>query len=423
MAITQKGLIDEIIERQKKEPEVVLKERAERFEQSVELKKPDRVPVMVFTCGHVFAKWYKLSEVYFNYDLLKDAAIKFVERFPVDIFITAPAAEGFIFSLALSEAPDVAPLVRFLSGPMHNLLKDRYTRWPGVELPSHLPFQFLGGEYMKPDEYKKLTEAPVDFINSTILPRACENLGTPGTKRYSATIARLALEGAKFINALGAINASLAKLGIPPVPVTFAYSPLDIIGDFLRHPTGAMIDIRRYPDDVKASTERLVEPVLKVALALKPAGAKYTFIPLHLNEMLPPKLYNEFYWPYLKKVILELYNNGIKSFILFEGDHTPHLDTILELPKGWGIGVFERVDILKVWSKLKGHTCVAGGIPTSLLVGGTPEKIEDHVRKLLEEVRGEGGFVLAPGVAEVDPATPDANLRAMINAVLKYGKY
>ncbi|MEM1645310.1 MAG: hypothetical protein QXZ41_07945 [Ignisphaera sp.] len=79
------------------------------------------------------------------------------------------------------------------------------------------------------------------------------------------------------------------------LPVTFAYSPLDVVGDFLRHPTGAMLDIRRYPDGIKTVAKRLIEPILKVALALKPVGAKYTFIPLHLNEMLPPKIYNEFY--------------------------------------------------------------------------------------------------------------------------------
>ncbi|MEM0100199.1 MAG: uroporphyrinogen decarboxylase family protein [Desulfurococcaceae archaeon] len=413
--------VDLMKERQKKEPEVVLKERAERFEKAVELKKPDRVPLMIFTCGHVFAKWYRLSDVFFNYDTLREAVVKFVEDFPVDILITAPAAEGFILSLALSEAPDVAPLVRFLSGPMHDVLKDKYTRWPGRELPSNFTFQFLGGEFMKPEEYGKLIEDPVDFVNNVVLPRACEKLGAPGTKQYSATMARLALEGLRFINALGSINASIAKLGMPSLPITFAYAPLDIIGDFLRHPTGAMIDIRRRPSDVKAATERLVEPILKVAFALKPAGAKYAFIPLHLNEMLSPKLYNEFYWPHLRRIIVELYNNGIKSFILFEGDHTPHLETILELPKGWGIGVFERADIRKVKEVLGGHTCIAGGIPTSLLIGGTPEKIEEYVKKLIEDVGKDGGFILAPGVAEVDPSTPEANIRSLINAVLKYG--
>jgi len=85
-----------------------------------------------------------------------------------------------------------------------------------------------------------------------------------------------------------------------------------------------MLDLRRYPNDIKAATEALVEPIIKVALALKPVGANIAFIPLHLNEMLSPKMHDEFYWPTLKKVIVELYNQGIKSLVFFEGDYTIH---------------------------------------------------------------------------------------------------
>ena len=48
---------------------------------------------------------------------------------------------------------------------------------------------------------------------------------------------------------------------------------------------------------------------------------------------------------------------------------------------------------------------------------------QPYVKKLVEEIGPEGGLILAPGTAEIDPASPDANLRALINAVLKYGTY
>jgi uroporphyrinogen-III decarboxylase len=99
------------------------------------------------------------------------------------------------------------------------------------------------------------------------------------------------------------------------------------------------------------------------------------------------------------------------------------LDTILELPKGWGIGWFERANINRVWDKLAGHTTVMGGVPTSLISKGTPEKIEEYVKNLLNDVKPEGGFIIAPTVMDIPKETPPVNLRAFINAVEKYGRY
>ncbi|MEM4542178.1 MAG: uroporphyrinogen decarboxylase family protein, partial [Desulfurococcaceae archaeon] len=102
----------------------------------------------------------------------------------------------------------------------------------------------------------------------------------------------------------------------------------------------------------------------------------------------------------------------------------PHVDTILELPKGWGIAWFERPrDFVKnVWDKLKGHTAVAGGIPPSLFYQ-SPEKVEEYVKNILQKIKPEGGFMIAPGVAELPADVNPASVKAYINAVLKYGSY
>jgi len=63
-----------------------------------------------------------------------------------------------------------------------------------------------------------------------------------------------------------------------------------------------------------------------------------------------------------------------------------------------------------------------GGVPVSLLTGGTPEKIEEYIKNLLSQIKPEGGFILAPGINEL-PHVPIENVRAYINAVLKYGVY
>lgn len=409
-----------------KTPEEIMKEKAERFSKALELKEPDRVPLAFLTCfGEFMAKYYGITieEFLFDYEKTRKAAVKFASDFPHDALMVIPGAEGFIFSVAFSNYPDIAPLVRFLTGPMHDILGDKYTKWSGRELPNNIPFQFIGGEFMSINEYDKFIEDPIKFIIETILPRTCKNLEIHGSQQAMATLVRLGVEALKFGGFLGALGNDLAKIGYPSLSVTFSYCPLDFIGDFLRKPTGALIDIRRVPDKVKVACEALVKPILNVALALKPIGANLAFIPLHLNEYLSPKLYNEFYWPYLKKIIIESYNNGIKSFVFFEGYHDAHLETILELPKGWGVAYFEKTDIRKAKKILEGHSCVMGGLPIPLMIGSTPEKIEEYIKELLKDVMPGGGFILAPGVGEIPGETPIENIKAIINAIEKYGKY
>jgi len=200
-------------------------------------------------------------------------------------------------------------------------------------------------------------------------------------------------------------------VGYPAFPMGWGYAPLDLIGDFLRGVRNVVLDIRRYPDKVKKATEALLEPLMNYALSCKSMGAKYAMFPLHLNEYLSPKLYNEFYWPTLKAIILRLYDEGIKSMVF----------SILELPKGWGIAYFEKTDVVTAKKVLQGHTCVMGGIPLGLAVGGTPAEIQEYIKNLLEQVKPGGGFILAPGVATAPADTPPENLTAIIEAVEKYG--
>jgi hypothetical protein len=419
--------IDVFIERQQKEPEELAKERLDIIVKSVELKVPMRVPISGVG-GDVVAHFCGITWYDWCYDLQKaKSIINFVKEYPQD-FRSASAPyglEGFIFSLAFADFPEISNSLRFLTGPLHDLFKDKWTKWPGRELDKDMHPQFIGGEFMKQDEYKQLIDDPVKFINEVILPRVCLGLGTPGSSKWNGTLIRVGQTIERNSGLLAPILQEISNLGYPPILMTPSYTPADFIGDFLRYPTGAMLDMRSKPEDFKAACEALVEPILKVAEAVPPAPPlTFSFIPCHLNEMLSPKLYREFYWPTQKRVILELVKKGYKMFIFYEGDHTPHIDTLLELPKGWGVAYFEKARnfVKDVWEKLKGHTCVMGGLPTNLLIGGTPEKIDEYVKNLLRQTRSEGGFIISPGVSELPKETPLQNIRAYINAALKYGR-
>lgn len=404
-----------------KSPKELAEERLARFEAAANLEEPDRVPLWGVS-GDIIPAYYGITQYEFNYDYEKaiKAIEKFIKDFPFDFSMAGLSGlEGRIFSIAFSEFPDLSVSLGMISGPMHDILQDKYYRYPGREIEENASPQFIGGTFMEADEYDKLIEDPVGFISDTILKRVCRNLATP--RQSMAALVRLGIEIKKSGDFVAEVGRISAQLGFPAIALGWGYAPLDIIGDFLRGIETVVLDLRRYPEKVKKATEALVEPVINYALTSKMIGAKYAFFPLHLNEYLSPKLYNEFYWPYLKKVILRLLDEGIKSFIFFEGQHEAHLKTILELPRGWGIAYFEKTDIIKAKKLLQGHTCVMGGIPMGLVTGGTPEEIQEYIKRLLEEVKPGGGFILAPGVSTAPADTPLENISAIIEAVEKYG--
>lgn len=404
-----------------KSPKELAEERLARFEAAANLEEPDKVPLWGLS-GDIIPAYYGITQYEFNYDYEKAvrAIEKFIKDFPFDFSMAGLSGlEGRIFSIAFSEFPDLSVNLGMISGPMHDILGDKYYRFPGREIEENASPQFIGGTFMEADEYDKLIEDPVGFISETVLKRVCRNLATP--RQAMATWVRLGMEIKRSAYFAGEIGRVSAQLGFPALPLGWGYAPLDIIGDFLRGIETVVLDIHRYPEKVKKATEALVEPIINYALTSKMIGAKYAFFPLHLNEYLSPKLYNEFYWPYLKKIILRLLDEGIKSFLFFEGQHEAHLETILELPKGWGIAYFEKTDIIKAKKLLQGHTCVMGGIPMGIVTGGTPAEIQEYIKKLLEEVKPGGGFILAPGVGTAPADTPLKNISAVIEAVEKYG--
>ena len=145
------------------------------------------------------------------------------------------------------------------------------------------------------------------------------------------------------------------------------------------------------------------------------------FIPLHLNEYFSPKQYNEFYWPTLKQVALNLIDLGLVPLIFYEGYHDVHLETILELPKGKTISKFEKTDLKKAKEVIGDHSCIVGGPPTSLFLT-TPTKVDAYIKRLLEDVKQGGGFILSPAISIPAIAKPE-NVHALKNAIEKYGAY
>jgi uroporphyrinogen-III decarboxylase len=145
--------------------------------------------------------------------------------------------------------------------------------------------------------------------------------------------------------------------------------------------------------------------------------------PLHkgADGWMSDKQFEKFYWPSLKKVINALVEEGILPILFAEGSYETRLDSVNEFAKGSVAWLFDKTDMAKAKKVLGDRCCIAGNVPSSLMLAGTPRSVKEYCRKLIETCGKGGGYILAGG-AQVDNGKL-ANIRAMLDAAKEYGVY
>jgi uroporphyrinogen-III decarboxylase len=107
----------------------------------------------------------------------------------------------------------------------------------------------------------------------------------------------------------------------------------------------------------------------------------------------------------------------------YEGDYTPRLEYLKELPKGKTIAWLDKTDIFKAKEEIGDRICLKGNIPASLFIAGTPAQMEEYCKKLIDIVGEGGGFIMDGALSGIPDEAKPENVRAMTEAVFKYGVY
>jgi len=413
-----------------KTPEELYRERVKRIEDAIQLKTPDRVPFTPF-CTFFPAKYAGISYQEAMYDL--DKTEKAIEKFTLD------------FQPDL--CPDTFRIVSWAS--TLEALGYKQLIWPGHGLGPNTTYQFVEGEYMKAEEYDDFLLDPTGFLLSVIFPRIygslkplknlssipaayytravpfIASLGTTEMTVATGSILKAASEAQMVMKQGAAFAKKMADLGFPPHFGSGIYAPFDYIGDFLRGTKGIMLDMYRCPDKLLEVLDKvcklLISPALKVP---KLPGVHMVFIPLHkgLDGFMSQDQFKAFFWPTLKRIMLDLIESGYTPCPLWEGRCDSRLEIIADMPKGKAVYWFEQTDLIKAKEVLGDHICIRGNVPASLLNVGTPDQVRDYCRRLIEVVGRGGGFILDGAAGIPDEAKPE-NVRAMADAVTQYGLY
>jgi hypothetical protein len=417
-------LLKEQIERRTgKTVDLLYEERAKRVQDAIELREPDRVPVMVLVEPHDYAGIPKTAAFY-DPITLKRTMRKMVVDLEPDM-----GEPGFPSCGAAMTELDVQNCV-----------------WPGGPKPADYEYQFLEGEYMKEDEYDMFLNDPSGFMIRRYLPRVYKALmplaklppldgifmGFEHLTPFFASpeflqMAKHLAESGRLVNEfrrnVGDAHEDLARLGFPPfarfAPGGVGGAPFDTVTSFLRGMKGSMLDMYRRPDKLLRACEVILERRIANAIPADPAAKDYpprVAMPLWRGDpaFMSEDQFKKFYWPGLKK---SLQTHVPVPF--FEAPFGDRLECLLELPGGKILASIEAADTVRAKEILGGHTSLLVRCPNSCKLWSI-RQLESFIKDLIDKCGRDGGLII---VVKMPDKVRIEDMQAMLKTIKEYGKY
>lgn len=404
-------------------------ERQKRINDATDLKVPDRVPISC-PIGYFAAKYAGIpnSAAYYDFDAWYNANEKTLWDFRPDTF-------GPIY---------------FKSGKAMEILNPKAHRWPGYNCDPNVGHQWVEYESLKADEYDLYMQDATDYLmrrhlsylsdnlkGLSKLPQLCalgqgpvpeqimaEAVAEPEVEKAIMTLLKAGREFRKTRRQQTKFQKLLESYGYFNTFSAAALPPYDIISHSLRGMEGTMFDMFRQPDKLIELCEFILKKTLET-IELNPDenGRIGVFMTntRGSDDFISNKQFDTFYWPTFKKLVVELCKRGGTPRIFLEGNFDSRIEYLLEFPKGQFVARFDTSDIFRAKEILKGHCCIEGNIPSSLLQVGTKDDVIAYCKKLIDVVGKDGGYILSPrsSIEEVKPE----NLKAMIEFTKEYGVY
>lgn len=367
----------------------------QRVQASIDLTPVDRVPVIplqpiYFACRH---SGMTMGDMRRDMERARRANVEVCEQLGRYDGMAFPGI-GFCFP------PRISAIV---STPV-------YLR-PGAELAEDSPLQYAEEKILEIDDYKLIAELG--------WRRYAEKYYTKFNPRPAESV----LQWAERNNEIYMRDiAAFKEKGITSYLGGHAFSPLMFFSLF-RTLTEFTLDLRRHPDLVKAAMDAVVDDFIQDGIEMcKISGLPWVMLVLERGGIFyyPLRIFEEFEWPYLKKMAEAWIDEGLVPFLHFDQDYTDNMAYLKDLPRGKCIVDLDScTDIFKAKQYLRDHLCIMGDVPAALLSLGTPEQVAEYCRKLIDEVGKGSGFILSSG-CYVPIDAKFENMKAMVDTAKIY---
>jgi uroporphyrinogen-III decarboxylase len=410
------------------EAEKLYKERVTRFTKAIKMEEPDRVPVWL-PVG-TYPAYYYGSDFYtimWDYEVMREAYLKFMHDFGDMDTYSGPA---FIPCGRISEAIDS----KVALVPGHGLPKDASMN------------QIVEGEYMMADEYDAYMTDPSDYFMRVMTPRTTgllesfkklppirdlqggswvAALADPDIRKAFQTMIDLGAEYQKWTKANQQIHKEILANGYPSFHGgMMAGAPFDHFADILRGTRGISMDLRRQPKKLHEALEYNTNLTINTRIKNFPMSASpLCIMPLHKGDdtFMSDAQFEEFYWPYLRRIFMAMINEGLVPIPFAEGRFNKRLKLITDTPRSGVVWYFDQTDMAEAKKVLGNTCCIMGNVPTSMMITGTPKTVKDYCIKLIKNCAPGGGFILSGGASLDRGNLP--NLKVMMEAAYEFGVY
>ena len=148
--------------------------------------------------------------------------------------------------------------------------------------------------------------------------------------------------------------------------------------------------------------------------------------PSEANQIISPKQFEEFAFPYMKEVHEKVLAMGVKyMFSHLCGEQNLNLPLLAKIPFGDpGIVSFGHEVGLGTAIKYFGDTCIiAGNIEPAVIQNGTPQQVYELCKQAIKKAKyAPRGFILAAG-CELPPKAPPYDVYMLRKAINDFGWY
>ncbi len=365
--------------------EALANERLTRIKKAVALEKSDRVPV-VLEYSSFAARVTNTPLPEFLLDLGKS----------VEVMIQAYqlVAEG--------GETDAINYGRFSPYALSYLWMSK-VRVPGVDLPEDVSYQVVEKEMMIEEDYDRILEVgwPTfykDFIKERILERAPSEYLPSGQPTVDVT-------------------KEWAKIGAPVLSGGTVAPPFEFLCGG-RSLNAFFMDLFDMPDKVQAVMDEMAPHMSETVCGqAKREGYPGVWVGgwRGAPAMLSPEMWNRFFWPYFRRLVLEVAENELIPILHLDSGWDRELARFRELPKGKIIMALDgHTDIISAKEVLGNHMCILGDLPATKLSFDDPDTVNKYSSKLIREL-GPEGFILQSGCDIPENARLE-NVRAMVAA-------